>query len=518
MPKRRKQPSVKTPAKAARKLPPAARPTVTVEDELLQMDAAIALLKTTRPTFYRWLRSGKLKGRKVGRQWRFHRSEIDRFLAGQPPRIDLPSSIDPLVDALGKRLREVGAEPAARNGAPPTEHAVRLMLALARHMRATDLHLAPHVLPGRQAVLGVLRLRIDGVLHPVAEIDIRLWPALVEQWKVLAGCDLHEHKRPQNGRLMTEVDGRSLDVLVFCVATHLGEAVSARLLSHEDVVLGLDKMELAPGDLVRIRRFLDAPTGMMVVTGPDCCGKTMLLYSCLLEINGERCKIMTAEDPVEYVLPWTVQIPLDRQLGITFASAVRSMLRSDVDVLMAGEIRIPEDLQMLQTAALTGHLALTTLHAEDTASALLRMVDLGGDAFAVADSTKLVVALRLLRKLCPDCSAPKEPPTAELERALRLARTGGVGPDALPRQFRAPVGCPRCSRTGYRGRIPMAETLDVTPEIGCALRRGASTEELRAIAVGQGMTTLAADGIRRAAAGLTTLDEVLRMLPQSQRA
>jgi type II secretory ATPase GspE/PulE/Tfp pilus assembly ATPase PilB-like protein len=198
--------------------------------------------------------------------------------------------------------------------------------------------------------------------------------------------------------------------------------------------------------------------------------------------------------------------------GVTFPTALRSFLRSAPNVIHVGEIRDFETLQIVHQAALTGHLLLTTLHADEAARALKRMVEMGSDPFVVADSTKLIIAQRLVRKLCPECSVEAQPHASQIEQAAELARAGGLDWAALPRAFRAPRGCAKCHQTGFRGRDVIAEALEVTPEIGAALRRGASLDELRTIAIGQGMTTMAADGVRRAAAGLTSLEEALRVL------
>lgn len=304
-----------------------------------------------------------------------------------------------------------------------------------------------------------------------------------------------------------------IDVLLCFMPSALGESLTARILHPNGGIIALEQTDYAPADRDRLLRALRVPWGLILLTGPTGCGKTTVLYSCLKRVSSPEVKVLTIEDPVEYVFPWMVQTQVDPAEGLSFARLARSALHSDPDVVMIGELRDGETANISLQVALTGHLILTTLHADDTARALVRLVEMGCPAFVVGDATKLVLAQRLVRLLCPDCSRETDLEPQRLARAEHLARTGGLEWDALPKRFRSAVGCDQCRRLGYRGRNVIAEVLEVTPEIGTALRRGASVDELRTIAVGQGMTTMAADGVRKAAQGKTTLDEVLRLLP-----
>ena len=486
--------------------------------ELIDMHEAIKLLKTTRPTFYRWLRAGRIKGMKLGRQWRFYREDVERFLKGEAPRVDLPADISPLIKTLRGRAREIGVKCSSEKDASPVRQAVDLMILVGVGSRASDIHITAHLPEDSGQSVAVLRYRIDGVLHEIATIDVRLLPAIVEEWKRMAACDVHEKAKPQDGRILTDFSefadkpGKLIDVRVCFLPAGLGESVTARILDASAVRLSLDRIEYNPQDREKLLRAIKRPWGVILMSGPTGSGKTSVLYACLNEVAGPEVKTMTIEDPIEFLLPWVTQTAVNHSAGVTFARALRSILRSDPDVVLVAEIRDRETLLVAQQCALTGHLVMSTLHADDAAGALRRMADVGSPPFLVAESTKLIASQRLIRKLCPHCSREGTPAADRLELAAGAARNGGVDWDSLDLKFRKSVGCEKCSGTGFRGRNVIAEMLEMTPEIGKALRNNASVEELRSIAVEQGMTTMAADGVRKAANGETTLDEVLRVV------
>jgi len=475
--------------------------------ELLDMGQAIAMLKTTRPTFYRWLRSGKLKGMKVGRQWRFWREDIDRFLRGQGPRIDLPAGIGPLLGHLRDQVRQYGGPPLpSGDSGDEAMEAVRLMLHLAAIAHASDLHVAA------QSDGVHVRLRLDGVLHAVATYDARLHPAVVASWKATAACDIHQTELPQDGRILIDLPGipDTVDLRVSFLPAYGGEAVTARILRRDEIHLSFDRFDLAPPDLEKLLRHIESPNGVVLLTGPTGSGKTTTLYTCLGHLNRPEVKLVSIEDPVELAMDGVVQVAVRSHPSRTFPAVCRVALRSDPDVIMVGETRETESANLCMQMALTGHLVLTTLHTSDAAGALVRLVEIGVVPFVVADATRLVVAQRLVRRLCAACSKPGKPEASHLGEAERLARAGGLAWESLEKRWREPVGCKACKFTGYRGRSIVAEMLEVTPEIGAALRRGAGAAELRTLAVGQGMTTMAAHGVLRAAAGETSLAEVVR--------
>jgi type II secretory ATPase GspE/PulE/Tfp pilus assembly ATPase PilB-like protein len=275
----------------------------------------------------------------------------------------------------------------------------------------------------------------------------------------------------------------------------------------------LDRIDYAPRDRERLLRALRGPMGLILLCGPAGCGKTTVLYSCLQHVARPEIKVVTIEDPVEYVYPWMVQSQVDPSEGVTFSRLARSALRSDADVIMIGELRDGETANLSLQASLCGHLVMSQLHANDAPRALVRLVEMGCPPFVIGDTTKLVMSQRLVRQLCPHCSRDAVIDPKRLARVEYLARTGGLDWGSLPKRFREAAGCDRCKHLGFRGRNIIAELLEVTPEIGAALRRGAAVDEMRAIAVGQGMTTMAADGVRKAADGKTSLEEVFRVLP-----
>ncbi|MGC9455215.1 MAG: ATPase, T2SS/T4P/T4SS family [Phycisphaerae bacterium] len=487
----------------------------TQREDLLTMEEAVEQLKTSRPTLYRWVRQGKIKGIKVGRQWRFRPEDIERFMRGEGPAVELPVGVDAMLDGLRRALREAGVQTdqveEVLTSEEPTIAAAQAIILLAYRTRSSDIHLQPSAEPGREPGKALLRLRIDGVLHKALEFDLRALAPLVAQFKRMTACDVNTKHRPQDGRLVESIDGAEVDLRVNFLPACYGEAVTARVLRRDAEVLSLDDMPLHQRDGEVLRDALAAPYGLIVIAGPAGSGKTTTLYAALQSLNHPHLKVITIEDPVEYVFPGMLQVQIMPREGLTFESALRSSMRADPDVIMLGEVRSEEALQICFQISLTGHLVLTTLHTNTAAGTLRRMLDLGADPFLIREAGRLVMAQRLVRRLCPHCSVEAEPDPVLLEEARRMARTGGVDLNSLPGRFRKAVGCGKCSQTGYRGRTCVVELMRITPRIAAELQRGASDAELTAAAVGEGMTTMAADGIRRAACGETTLEEVRRV-------
>jgi len=483
------------------------------ERTVVSMDEAIKLLNTTRPTFYRWLRSGKVKGMKAGRQWRFYREDIERFLKGQEPVVDLPVSAKPLIESLKEKIRKAGGKILPQGETRDVQYLVNLIIYLAVCIRASDIHISPFRNEHGKGPTAVIRMRIDGVLHPVGEMDMRLLPPVAEQMKRMAGCDLHETVRPQDGRAWFNVQGKDMDMRLSFLPAVTGESIAARLLSKDIVsMFSLDRMGFSPADKEKIQKNLKKSNGMIIVTGPAGSGKTTFLYTLLHSLANPELKIMTVEDPVELILPWVVQVREKDEPGMRFANILRSFLRQDPDVIMIGEIRDHDTLQIAHQAALTGHLVMTSLHTDDAAGALKRMVDMGSAPFIVGASTILIVAQRLVRKACPGCSLVETPEPDEMRKVEEILSRSGLETTLLSKKFRKAVGCEKCGGTGYRGRMVVAETLEMSRGIADALEKGASVDELREIAVKEGMTTIAADGVQKASNGETTLAEIFSIL------
>ena len=488
------------------------------DEGLMDMKQAIAALKTSRPTFYRWLRTGKIKGMKVGRQWRFYRSDIEAFLRGAAPRVELAADIAPLTTALAEQLKGAGVTKPIR-GETKIQQVVSQMIALGLACRASDIHITSHMEPDDTDATAVLRYRVDGVLHVATQFDIRLLAPIVEQWKRMAAGDVHEIVRPQDGRIKIKVHEmgpslpeRALDLRASFLPAALGESVTLRILDKQAQLLSLEDLPYGEHDRTRIAQALHLPWGLVICTGPTGSGKTTTLYACLKEVTTPEKKVLSLEDPVEYLLPWVTQVPVRTDAGVTFDRALRSFLRADPDVIMVGEIRDLKTIQVCIQAALTGHLVLTTLHTEDAVGALRRMRDMGVDPFLVGGTLRLVIAQRLVRTLCPACKAKDTPNAATLAAAEEKASRGGLKWSDLPHEFMKPVGCPKCARSGYRGRTVVSETLEVTSRTEEALRTGQSDELIREVAVNEGMITMAADGVRRFTHGETTFNEISRVL------
>ncbi|HEY9839637.1 MAG TPA: ATPase, T2SS/T4P/T4SS family [Candidatus Obscuribacterales bacterium] len=476
-------------------------------EELLSMDEAIERLKTTRPTFYRWLRSGRIKGLKLGRQWRFYPADLERFLQGEQPRVDLPVGIGPLLAELALQLQELEIEVAE---VPETAAgALERMLQLAAATGAGSLHLeAVFLAPGQQQA--VLRCRIDGVLQTLAEFDRRLLPALIEAAKQRSHCDPHLSDQPQEGQLYYECPSpcQTFDLRTQFLPTALGESLSALMLNRsvaEQITLariGLPA-EIEAGLKAALRRGW----GLIVAAGPTGCGKTTTLYAALNEMAGPRLKSITLEAHVEMFFPWVTSLPVQARSGQSFAELIKAAMQADPDLLLVAELRDAQSLQQTLGIALTGHLVLTTLHAPDAVRSLLRLVEVSGNAYSVSEALGLILNQRLVRRLCPECRRQAELPAELLPRLQALLSAQGLGLPEGP--FWQPGGCRSCN-AGYRGRVQLTEALSLNPELSRALLAEAPEAELRRIWLATGGRSWIADGLAHVAQGDTSLEELLR--------
>ncbi|MDQ7850463.1 MAG: GspE/PulE family protein, partial [Armatimonadota bacterium] len=363
---------------------------------------------------------------------------------------------------------------------------------------ASDIHIEPQ----RTGLL--VRYRIDGVLHDVMKPPRDVRAALISRAKIMADLDIAERRRPQDGRIHYKSPSRTVDLRVSTLPTIFGEKVVMRILDQSTPLIGLNRLGFHSDTLRQWEQAISTPYGMILVTGPTGSGKTTTLYATLGTINSLEKNIVTVEDPVEYQLPRINQVQVNVKAGLTFASALRSILRQDPDIVMVGEMRDRETAEIGVQAALTGHLVLSTLHTNDAASAITRLVDMGIEPFLVASSTVAILAQRLARQICPHCKIAYTPPPDALKRL-------GLDPQREVSLFRG-QGCEECRFTGYRGRIGVFELLMMSDAIRELVVRRAPSSEIKALAVREGMQTLRDDGLEKVLSGVSTIDEILRVV------
>ncbi len=382
----------------------------------------------------------------------------------------------------------------------PVVHTVDSMLEAAINASATDIHIEP----SRDGVR--VRLRVDGRLRSHQSLPGRMARAVVSRVKILAGLNIAERRLPQDGRARIRVGDTEADLRVATMPALHGEAVVIRILVKEARALDLSRLGMAPRDLKAFAEQLSEPHGLIVVSGPTGSGKTTTLAAALSTLNDPERKIMTIEDPIEYQIPGIHQTQVKPSIDLTFATALRSFLRHDPDVLMVGEMRDRDTAQIGVQAALTGHLVLTTLHTNSAADAIVRLVDLGVETFLLVSALRCVVGQRLVRKLCERCRTPTDhlPPAA-----VRLAERGLFNPRAGEVFYTAP-GCNWCGRTGYRGRVAIFEVLRLNDELRTLIRRNIDTGALQEQAKAAGMSSMLEDGLLKYRAGVTSIEEVLR--------
>ena len=365
-------------------------------------------------------------------------------------------------------------------------------------MRASDIHLEPLAKRFR------LRYRIDGMMHEVKSPPKRLQASIIARLKIQSNMSIAEHRIPQDGRIQSTVGSKLIDLRVSCLPTSHGESIVMRILDKEGLKLGLAELGFFTDDQQTFEKLIGLPDGILLVTGPTGSGKTTTLYSCLHFINRPDRKIITVEDPVEYILAGINQVQVNEMVGLTFATALRSILRQAPNVIMIGEIRDLETASIAINASLTGHLVFSTLHTNDAPGAVTRLIDIGVKPFLVASSTRALMAQRLVRKVCRKCAAPYLPTEAEL-RALSLDANTIQSATVMKGR-----GCGDCSNTGCRGRFGIFEIFVIDDEARKLIYEKVPTSVLRSRAREMGMRTLREDGIRKVLAGMTTPDEVIR--------
>jgi len=382
----------------------------------------------------------------------------------------------------------------------PIIRVVNVVIQQAIKDRASDIH----VEPDRRGVR--IRYRIDGVLHEVMRVPKYVHAPLVSRIKIRGDMNIAERRIPQDGRIHIRHEGNDYDLRVSSLPTVFGEKVVMRILDQSSVMIGLNKMGMAGETQAQLESVIVQPNGMILSTGPTGSGKTTTQYSILNKINSVEKNIITIEDPVEYQLGGLNQVHVNRKAGLTFASAMRSFLRQDPDIIMVGEIRDLETAETAVQASLTGHLVLSTLHTNDAPSAITRLMDMGVEPFLIASSIIGILAQRLARRICPNCKEPYKPPAEALHRV-------GFNVDDMENVvFYRGRGCEQCRHTGYRGRSGIFEMMLVGEEVADLTVKRAPLSEIRAAALAGGMKTLKMDGFQKVLEGLTTVEEVMRVI------
>ncbi len=372
-------------------------------------------------------------------------------------------------------------------------------------MGASDIHIEPF----EKKVL--VRYRVDGVLRIYHELPINVKDSLTARYKIMANLDIAEKRKPQDGRIRIKIENKKIDLRVSTVPTVYGEKVVMRIQEAEKYLnVRLEDLGFEPDDLEKFRRAIWKPWGMILVTGPTGSGKTTTLYSALMERNQPDVNIMTAEDPVEVAIPGINQVQVNERIGLTFSNVLRAFLRQDPDIILVGEIRDYETGDIAIRASLTGHLVFSTLHTNDAPTTVTRLTDMGIEPFLVGSSLILIVAQRLIRKLCPSCKVPHDIPK---EALVRMGLIGSVDESVVVYKA-SEKGCETCNYTGYKGRTAVHEIMEIDEELRKAIIKGETADDIRDLAIKKGMRTLYQAGLVKVKKGITSLEEINRVLMQ----
>ena len=374
---------------------------------------------------------------------------------------------------------------------------IEIILKTSIQSRASDIHIEP------TETNCIVRSRIDGMLSETFIFDKDIYPPMVSRMKLLSNMDIAERRRPQDGRFSAQILDKEYDFRISTLPILNGESIVLRILDKSKVIINLEDLGMHPDNFAKFKKSMKAPYGIILVTGPTGSGKTTTLYGALNDIKSVKTKIITVEDPVEYQRNMIQQVDVKEKAGLTFVSALRSILRQDPDVIMIGEIRDQETLRIAIQAALTGHLVFSTLHTNDAISALPRMIDMGIEPYLVSGALVCIEAQRLVRKLCPHCKQKITLSQKAFDEVKKFV------PENY--QFYKSVGCPQCSQTGYLGREMISEILPISDHIASMVANGASKDELKSVAYEEGFIDMFHDGVIRAANGITTLEEVYRV-------
>jgi general secretion pathway protein E len=436
------------------------------------------------------------------------------------PRVGLPTEIEAALERIYEQESNKGTEEDVNTelgevseddiehlkdlaSEAPVIRLVNQIIQRAVESRASDIHIEPFADELK------VRYRVDGILKEVSSPAARSTAAIISRIKIMAKLNIAERRLPQDGRIPLRVQGKELDLRVSTVPTMFGESVVMRLLDKESVRFDFDALGFDGSPRQRLEHVLDIPYGILLVTGPTGSGKSTTLYTALSRLNTQERKIITVEDPVEYQLPGINQIQVKPQIGMTFSGALRSIVRQDPDIIMVGEMRDLETARIAVQSALTGHLVLSTLHTNDAASGVTRLLDMGVEDYLLTSTINGILAQRLVRRLCPHCRQPYQPLPELVGKLERV--TGGDTQIVLHRA----VGCDHCGGTGYRGRLVIAEVLNMSDPIRKAVLEHATATEIQRIAVTEGMHTMYEDGLRKSIEGRTTMEEVLRVAEET---
>ncbi|KHK99177.1 type II secretion system protein E [Microbacterium mangrovi] len=425
------------------------------------------------------------------------RATFERYLRSDDELSDLSEQIGETASSAAATIFSEALD--EQDADAPVVRFVNLLISQAINDRASDIHIEP----GERQL--TVRYRIDGVLHEMQKADRAIQDGIISRLKIMSSIDIAERRKPQDGRLTVTHEGRTIDVRVATLPTVWGEKIVMRILDTSGQLMSMRDLRFSEFNEERFSAAIKRPHGMVLVTGPTGSGKSTTLYTALRTVSNPAINVITVEDPVEYRLAGINQVQVNQRAGLTFDSALRSILRSDPDVVLVGEIRDQETAVISVEAALTGHLVLSTLHTNYAPSALTRLTEIGTEPFLVATALSAVVAQRLARMLCTRC---RQPLGEDVERLRQIGMPEHLLESA--NVYKA-VGCTACSHTGYRGRIALHEVMTVTDEIEQRLVARATGTELRELALAQGMVSLRDDGWAKAAQGLTTIEEILRV-------
>ncbi|WP_107770369.1 GspE/PulE family protein [Campylobacter concisus] len=419
-------------------------------------------------------------------------AQIEKYIN----KIALNESIKDVITEIRKELSSSSSQGQSTESSGILK-LIEIILKTSIQSRASDIHIEP------TETNCIVRSRIDGMLSETFIFDKDIYPPMVSRMKLLSNMDIAERRRPQDGRFSAQILDKEYDFRISTLPILNGESIVLRILDKSKVIINIEDLGMHPDNFAKFKKSMKAPYGIILVTGPTGSGKTTTLYGALNDIKSVKTKIITVEDPVEYQLNMIQQVHVNEKAGLTFISALRSILRQDPDIIMIGEIRDQETLRIAIQAALTGHLVFSTLHTNDAISALPRMVDMGIEPYLVSGALVCIEAQRLVRKLCPYCKQKVTLSQKALDEIKKF----------LPEdyQFYKSVGCQHCSQTGYLGREMISEILSISDHIASIVANNASKEELKKAAYDEGFIDMFHDGVIRAANGVTTIEEVYRV-------